>query len=278
MSAAADYNKVVSLVLFGSGDKYGQYLRAFVRAHLNLFPQSEEWSLRVHVDDIVRDGEYGAYLKRLESAGLVETRNMGSAPLTAAMLWRLAPVFDPAVDYVFCRDLDACPMPRDRACCDAFIVSQCVVHTIHDNVAHFGIMGGLCGFVAPAFRTATGMGSLADLYAWAAESDTRWARHGTDQEVLGRLLDQGNGPSLLEHRFAGWAQGQPHREEKRKPSHYQCAAWSVPVPDEAPPWPPMADRLAAHLGAAGFDHKSAVAFWDEHGDPEIAKRVAECER
>lgn len=274
--------KIVSLALFGSGNIYARYFGAFARAHLNLFPIAEGWKLRVHCDGAVKSGRYGRVLDRFAGDGLVEISHMLAQPpvLTKAMLWRLDPVFDSTVDYVFARDLDACPMPRDRAVCDQFILSQAVVHTVHDNLQHTGIMGGLCGFHAPAYRAATGFKSLDDLYRAANLTDEQWALHGMDQIALNTL--QVRGPLLLEHRFGGWMQGAP-TGAIREASEYHCSAWSAPVPDVGVSrfvgeLAARADRLANHMGAAGYDRETAVKFYDEYGDPEIAARVAACEK
>lgn len=109
-------NKVISIVVFGEGDRYAQYLPAFVRAHLNLFPLDEAWELRVHIDDTTIKSKWGIFLHALSDEGLIKVVLMGTvAAATRAMLWRLRPVFSNDVSYSFSRDLDACPMPRDRA-------------------------------------------------------------------------------------------------------------------------------------------------------------------
>lgn len=269
--------KVISIALFGEGDKYAQYLPAFVRAHHNLFPAREGWELRVHVDDRVSD-----LLISYAKADLIEIMLMGKAPLTKAMLWRMAPVFDTDVDFVFCRDLDAIPMPRDRACCEEFISvapsRKLGVHTIHDNLFHEGIMGGLCGYYTPVLREVTGWNSLGDLYA--AAGNVNYEQHGVDQLVLNRLLLKAGGPRLFEHRFAGWHKG-PGKHSSRKAGSYPCAGVSSPVPDSLPPKPiegaNWADLLGNHLGCAGYDIEAAIKFWDEEGDPAITAAIKACE-
>ncbi len=275
--------KVVSIAVFGESEKYSQYLPAFVRGHLNLFPQSEGWELHVHVDETVLNGNHSSFLWKLYESDLIDLQIIwGHALLTRAMLWRMVPVFESGVDYVFCRDIDACPAPRDRRCCDEFIASGCDVHTVHDNVMHTGIMGGLCGFRTEGFRRATGLDSLDALYRLAGRSDEEWAQHGTDQNVLNWLLLRQGGPRLLEHRFAGWEAGQAGRQRPREASVYPNEAWSTSVPDSGTSHlfasdGVEADRLAAHLGSAGYDHVAACRFWDEHGDPEVTRLVRECE-
>lgn len=156
--------------------------------------------------------------------------------------------------------------------------SKAVVSTLHDSSQHTGIMGGLCGFRAKALRDHTGWRSLDDFYKAAKSSDAAYAVHGEDQLVLNRLLLKKGGPPLLEHRYNGWHNG-PGKFEKRKPGMYACPAWSTPVPDVGKTGSNIemvADRLAAHLGSAGYDHLEARKFWEQNGDPEITKQVKEC--
>ncbi len=269
--------KVISIAVFGDGDKYAKYLPSFMLAHLNLFPKRDGWKLHVHVDNIVATNRWGAFLRVLESRGLIHTEFMGTAILTKSMLWRLAPVFDKGNDYVFCRDLDALPMPRDRRACDQFITSGASAHTVHDNVQHVGMMGGLCGFKSAEFRRAAVLGSLEDLYKFAAETgetNESWEKHGTDQNVLNRLISQRPAIQLLEHRYAGWQDGQPGKVA-RGPGSYGCESWSTMLPDvgEAPQLDEktlvQADSLAAHLGSAGYDHDAAITFWGRESAPEL---------
>lgn len=277
--------KVVSVALFGDGDQYGRYLGAFVRAHLNLFPRHEDWRLRVHVDPIVAAGAYGRILLNLEEAKLLEVRCIEPAILCRAMLWRMLPVFEKTQyvfdeEYVFCRDIDALPMPRDRACCDQFIVSKATVHTIHDHQLHVGIMGGLCGFRSQEFRQTTGFRSLDDVYNAAGQAP--WGLKGADQVALNSLLLRPDGPTLLEHRYAGWLKG-PHLHQGKTAGAYPNDSWSAPVPDgwmcngSLSPLYAQADLLGDHLGCAGFDYEAATKFWDDHGDPRVTQHVAECE-
>ncbi|MES2179823.1 MAG: hypothetical protein V4550_18325 [Gemmatimonadota bacterium] len=292
--------KVVSIALFGdatrkdgSGQNYHAYLQTFVLAHANLFPREQGWALHVHIDDTTLAGEYGRILARMKYEGLLELATMGAAVLTHSMLWRMAPVFEPGIDYVFCRDIDCIPMPRDRAVCDVFIASNCAAGVIHDSSSHTGIMGGLCHFQTAAFKNATKLSSLDDLYMFAAKSEREWAQHGTDQHVLNRLIDRPDGPTLLEHRYNGWHAG-PGKYPARKAGVYRCRSWSSPMPDKGKSWfsheaqmqmsqPPVlslleqADLLANHLGAAGYEIERARAFWEQHGDPTITKLVKECE-
>lgn len=278
-------NKIVSIALFGKNhERYAVYLPAFVRGHLNLFPDKDNWQLRIHVDDHVAASQHMNFLLRLAADDLIDLVRIKTSPLTKSMLYRMLPLFDPTVDFVFCRDIDAPPMPRDRACCDAFMKlrdrTRCSVHTIHDNLQHTGIMGGLSGFHAPSVREIMGWKTIEDLYTAAETSDVEYEQHGVDQIVLNRLFLRSSAPRLFEHRFDGWHNG-PNHHRTRGPGWYQCGGVSMPVPNtvETQPYRRFrdADHLGAHLGCAGYNYKAAVQYWDSFGDPFIATRVALCE-
>ncbi len=272
--------KVISIALFGEKhEAYAQYLPSFVLAHLNIFPIEQGWRLRVHVDNAVNESRWGRLLSRLQSRGALDVTHMQEpAVLTRAMLWRMAPVFHTDAGYVFCRDLDALPMPRDRACCEMFMKSGKTVHTIHDNVMHIAIMGGLCGFHAPDFRASMGINTFDELLFAAQQMRPVWEKHGTDQDVLNALILRPGGPTLLEHRFAGWHAG-PKTQPAREPGRYLCPAWSTPVPDHGVPVTVSAeaDRLANHLGAAGYEAAHARHFWEGNGKLAFSRLLRDCE-
>lgn len=273
--------KIVSLALFGDGDKYSKYISAYVRGHLNLFPIEEGWRLRVHYDDAIMKVPAGRLLRHLSWNGLIEISYKGEAPpLTKAMLWRLEPIFDDEISHVFCRDIDAPPMPRDRAVCDEFVLSGASMGTCHDNVMHIGVMGGLCHFQTTHFKLATGFNKIDDVFKYA--SGRQWTRHGVDQDVLNSIARDRPGLVLLEHRFAGWTQGQ-QGHTTRSAGLYECIAYSKPTPDIGKSNLPseaqiMADQLGAHLGCAHYDNEQARIFWDEHGSQDIRRRIEVAER
>lgn len=271
--------KAISYALFGKDHQpYAQYLPAIVRAHHNLF---EEFDLNIYIDNDVLYSKTGELINFYQKEGLLNGRvvlsSIGAkAQLTEAMLWRMIPVFEPDVEYVFCRDLDDCPTPRGRLVCDQFMASDAVVHTVHDNALHIGIMGGLCGFHAPKFRQATGLNSLDDLYERAGAVD--WSVKGTDQDVLNRIcLGSKDGPLLFEHRFNGYWSG-PDKQPKRAAGKYLCPAVSAPVPDKGnhPVFNSVAE-FTNHLGAAGYDLRAALDFWDTACSDKLHRRITVAE-
>ena len=187
------------------------------------------------------------------------------------MLWRVSPGFDPEVEYVFPRDLDALPTWRERCATEEFLASAATGETNawigHDNPAHAGMMGGLCGFRAEAVRAL--YSSLAAFIADTGYSDARWAEHGADQDALNRYI----GPRLrvFEHSVFV-ANDEGGKRIIRQPTQWHGGHPSTvfrteiaPFDDPAVPVEVRAggDRLIAYMGIAGHDHSKAVAFYDE---------------
>lgn len=274
--------KVVSIALFGAGEEYSKYFPAWVRAFLNLHYADEGWRLRVHCDAAAANTACGRTITRLAAKGLIDVAFMGQAPLCKAMLWRLSPVFEKDTEYVWCRDLDCLPMPRDRACMEQFMRSGATVHTVHDAPVHLGVMGGLCGFHAPGWKATTGFQSLEQVFAYGDQLSLNWERKGADQALLNVICLCRTGGPLLEHRYHGWCEG-PATKPDRQPGNYACQAYSAPTPNvglsnlPAKDLCDTADRLAAHLGAPGFDHEAALAFWKANGNPLIEDAIRACE-
>ena len=234
--------KAISYCLFGDAG-YDRYLPAVVRAHHHIFPSLDGWEMWLIVDQKNESPLVRAYHAHGVLHGAVE-QEAHTLGITQAMLLRLAPIFysDPP-DVVFCRDLDALPLPRDRRCCEDFIASEeTTIHTIHDNAHHVGIMGGLSGFKTAAVRKHFDL--LGDIVKAAGAVD--WTKRGTDQDVLNSVVRPKL--ALFEHNFEG-------RQMDRG------AVVSVPTPKASFDTMATADDLAPHLGAAGFDIDRAMGFY-----------------
>ena len=257
-------NKVISIALFGAGDQYSRYLGAFVRAHLTLFPIAEGWRLALHVDDVNCCG----FATALGNRDILDVVRMEEEPVrTRAMLWRMVPIFRSETnipDYVFCRDLDALPTPRDRVCCDRFIRSGLDVHAIHDSQSHDGVMGGMSGFRVDTFLEQTKFKTWNDLVAFGRKSEAEWLKHGTDQDVLNALCLGSGMPgdkpgadlAIFEHRWAGWADGKPGTST-RGPSKW--ATVSEPTPDK------ISGGLSWGCGMFGYGDEQRSSSYVEVG-------------
>ena len=217
---------VVALAFFrGKESEYEQganpggffrgYLRSIVRAHHSVWP---DWAMWFYHDNAVRDFAEFKLLERYQEAGLVKLIERGSAePLTASMLWRLLPAWEPGVDRFLCRDIDSLPQPRERKAVERWIASGKPINALHDSTSHQGtaIMGGMCGFVASYVREKFNTHEIFKLAMQASGVD--FARKGGDQhflnqafpyanEMLSEWVDPESGPWDLDRNFAeGWA-------------------------------------------------------------------------
>lgn len=179
---------------------YPSFLPTLVRAHHVVFP---DYELRLHHDGCLETCYYGAALKVLARRGLVTLVNCGHADsLCGPMLWRLLPAWDDEVDYVFSRDVDALPMPRERAAIETFIASEYVAQALYDSPAHGGgLCGGLVGFQAAGLRRIKPtFESLVLQPLMSAGPGIDLDVPGADQDLLNASLLPALGPGLLRQR------------------------------------------------------------------------------
>ena len=262
--------RIISLAVWG-GEQYAQYLRAYIRAHLTLFPGYELW---VHCDETFHESRHGKVLARLHDRELIRLITMPSRPdqgKCERMLWRLAPAWQQDVEYVFARDLDALPTWRERCAVEEFLASavsgESNAHTIHDSLSHCGLMGGLSGFAADALRALAP--TFEAFVARADFTDERWALHGADQDYLNGQIS--NHLRIFEHSVFQWFDDDGKTRRYRKPSEWVGGVTSVRFATDIAPFedPRVAvevrepsNTLVPYLGVAGHDHTKATQFYD----------------
>ena len=200
--------KVISLAWFESDpdrvDVYGNYIPLLLMGYWVAFPG---YQVRLHTNldldkvthgDLLRAADILTPDRELFKLVHVEQDD----PLCKAMLWRLLPLFDDDVDYVFCREMDAVPRIKEREACEDFIKTGFALHSINDNKAHIGMMGGLCGFQVKGFREHIPYDTWDDMIT-DAPSDLDWLKHLADQSFLNARIWWSLQDSTLLHRFAG---------------------------------------------------------------------------
>jgi hypothetical protein len=242
--------KVIGLAVFGDG-RYGAYLSTVVRAYLTLFPGYE---LRIHHEDVLRTN-YGRTLNVLHDRGLVRLIQMPvreGQGKCEKMLWRLAGAWDPDVEYVFSRDLDALPTWREREATEEFIASGLDASTIEDNPMHCGMMGGLCGFRADVLRRS--FSSFGDFIARASFSDEQWAHHGADQHHLNRNIVPRM--TVFEHSI--------HKQPTTRSTVFATSIapfidYNVPKEVYGP-----SNMIVPYMGVADYDRVVALEFYNRH--------------
>ena len=182
--------KVISLAVFNHKKHayrpgyYWQHLKHTVWGYLCLFPDYELW---IYHDESLYNNYYGGVILRLASAGLIKLKFMGTNPdICKAMLWRLEPLFDSDVDFLFCRDTDHTPTHREHKMNEQFISSGKVLHCVQDNPAHScPMLGGLVGFKTKDTKSRLRCDSVSELIRLHSYED-KLNEHGTDQEFLNK--------------------------------------------------------------------------------------------
>lgn len=270
--------RVISLAVFGEGG-YWRYLGTYIRAHHSLFSSFE---LRVHHDESIDRVPYGKALYALADRGLIQLVSMiTSCPCTgkcAKMLWRLAPAWDPNVSYVFSRDLDSLPTWRERCVVEEFISSGCGLHTIHDNVSHCGVMGGLCGVNVTSFREAIGAMTFREFIIAAGYTNARWDVHGADQDYLnGKIAPR---MSILEHSVF------KRTDENGNQIHRSPSTNTVRFITEVPNLGTLgvsekvrqeSDALVNYMGTAGYHLERALEFYESRDVCPVLDRIEQAE-
>ncbi|KKN46758.1 hypothetical protein LCGC14_0669820 [marine sediment metagenome] len=178
------------------GRFYTDYLPAAIRTYRTIYP---EWELRIHHDGTVLESDYGQTLQWLADAGIVKLVHMGPADkLCESMLWRMAPLDDPEVEYFVCRDIDSCPTPRERKAVDTWIDSGKIIHSINDSRSHTGLMGGMVGIKCAPFRAKMGGGIETFKPLWKTKG---WDlnTHGDDQRFLNFFIKRRFRRDILWH-------------------------------------------------------------------------------
>lgn len=191
-------NYVHSFTVFGE-NKY-RFLPLFpliIRQHYAMY-KFGKWSIYLHTDSEIKENEYfySKTLLRLNEEGIINIKIVNQddflysqRTLGNGMLWRLLPIWDDSVDYVFCRDLDSILTPRQMKYVTRFIKSGKVAHGINDNNAHnIPLMGGMVGFQTKGFKELLNNRSLEELEKSIGLKREEWDRYGADQEFLNRII------------------------------------------------------------------------------------------
>lgn len=225
------------------------FIRIIVRAHFAVW---KDWTLRIHHDERVKGYDCWPWLERLAECGMIELVPMGeSKGLCKSMTWRLAPLFDPTVDYFICRDVDSLPMHRDRVMVEQFLASGAAVHMLLDSESHSGYMGGMTGYHAPSVREALRVKSLEEL--WALDPANDLMIHGSDQRLLNNVLTA----RLMDRTFV---------HQRRNDICYPRAMKTLPVAPQAT----TLDQVVRHVGAAFPRELADKVLRENHGYEDVA--------
>lgn len=161
------------------------------------------------------------------------------------MLWRMKPLFDHAVELLFCRDADSVITYREALCNLYFDNSDMDFHAINDNDAHGGLMGGLVGFRSKAFIEKTGYKSFNQMV-----KGLDLKHHGSDQHFLNKVIHPKVKNGLLFHKLKG--AGAPAAKTET------TIARSLQI--EKTLW--VADLVSRYIGSAGVIDFELLRFFN----------------
>ena len=107
---------------------------------------------------------------------------------TEPAIWRIMPLWDDNVDFLFCRDLDSVIVRKEAQAMEYFIKSNLLIHNISPTGRHqsegTSIMAGLCGFNVKKLKKELPLPKSFDKYMDFYNSTTTKGVWGCDQETL----------------------------------------------------------------------------------------------
>jgi hypothetical protein len=236
--------KVNSYAVFGVN--YWGACSQVLRIH-HAFHRTPDWEIRIHHDNTLDQTPYKGVLLELQDKGLLKLQLVNEPVLkTRAMLWRMMPIWDSSVDYVFCKDMDSLITTRERKISEHFSTNcPYAAMGINDNPSHsIALMGGMCGFNTRKFIELTGIKNYQQLIGLGHYTDGEWQTHGTDQVLLNSAVLPRLQHSLILYRVY------PNANRLHGGFH-QFSIPSVSIPNVSQELLDNGDSITGYIGACG---------------------------
>lgn len=270
-------SKAISYSLFGYGrDKhkdcfdFQSYLRSMhicIRFNRILY---NGWDNVINMDEATYNSPYRKIFDWHQNKGFIKIRLWpNGTPLCAAMLWRVATVFEydhPEWRYshVICRDLDSISTYREAQMVKQWIDEDKAIHCITDSVSHdVAMLGGLCGF-RPGYVNdilkLTNRPDQAFDKLMAKGRSINFDVKGSDQKFLN---DYVYNTDCCNNATEHFIKGRSHDKKEENGRHYSIdESIDIGVPDLFK----ATNLFAGHAGAAGFYEIPTLRFLS-HYDP-----------
>lgn len=268
------FDRAISYALFGydrsryaNSFDFASYLRGLhicIRLNRLLFPG---WDIVVNIDEATYNSPYKPIFDWYVSKGFIKLNMCPNGdPLCLAMLWRLKTVFmydhpNWRYTHVICRDLDSIPTMREAYMVQEWINEDKAMHCITDSVSHtIPMMGGMVGF-RPGYVNDIMQITQHPQDAWekliAMGGGMKFEHKGSDQDFLNRVMY----PKLCQSATEHLIKGRPHDLVEGNGRHYRVPERNINLN----PGYEETDRLAGHVGAAGFYEAPTMRFlyWDD---------------
>ena len=146
--------KVLSYCIWGTEPRYWSNIPYIIVANSALY---DGFTMRFFVHKGCDSSEWFKLLLDISQSPVnveIEIVDMDLVG-TKFTVWRMKPLWDDDVDYLFCRDIDYTPLRIERQAVEYFTYDQnyCVIHGIRSHPGHTTIlMAGMCGFNASIIR------------------------------------------------------------------------------------------------------------------------------
>ena len=144
---------ILSYSLFGSEKRFWGTIPFVLMANSLFYPK---FVMRFHLDTSARDNSMFKLLDEISKTcsnveiKVIDTPYTGTLPT----IWRMMPLWDEDVSYLFCRDLDAVPSSFEKKVVEFFVKNkQFLIYSMRVYALHTTpLMAGLCGFNCNSLR------------------------------------------------------------------------------------------------------------------------------
>lgn len=256
--------KAITYSLFGLGKQtpansfeFSSYLRGtFINVRMNriLYPG---WKNVIMVDEQSYNSKYRPIFEWLQDKGLADVQIVPEAPLCAAMLYRLKPIFEQEggvwkYDHVLCRDTDSIATYREAQMVEQWIREDKTICCITDSISHnIPMMGGMIGIRPRHIMDRIGTRNFDKLIQQGQGID--FSRKGSDQDFLNRIIY----PKCADSSSEFFIKGMPYNLAEGNGRHYSVP--DIDVPGVGREYE-CTNEFAGHVGAAGYYETVTMKF------------------
>lgn len=175
---------IISYCLYGHKDRYWRLIPSLFVSNKEM---NKDHILRIYAHEEIKNNKYYSIIDFLIENEIIEVEFINEDyKNTYLTCWRVKPLWDEDVRYVYCRDIDSLPTPFGTRVINYFQNSNYSLHSMRSHPLHtIPLMAGLCGF--DRFKLKRILNSSFEEYIEYGKkncpycSDWRW---GCDQELL----------------------------------------------------------------------------------------------
>ncbi len=181
---------------------YARYFPILIPLLIELFRNCK---IIIYHNDALYNSFYANVLVELDKKNIIRLIPVYETPeVCIGMLWRMKVLWDAETKYVFIRDLDAMPTPRERVMIDQFLTSGKMCHAINDCSSHCAnLLGGMIGFDKEWLKAHMGYNEWIDII-FSGQHTIKFNSYGDDQALLQITIWDKIKEFTLSHR-TGWS-------------------------------------------------------------------------